>query len=72
VLQFTGGATPEERLAGWAQLNEAAVGRATQTLIEIWESDSFTVATLSVAVRAIRALVTGIMLPELPAAPARM
>ncbi|HEY3733782.1 MAG TPA: NAD-glutamate dehydrogenase [Streptosporangiaceae bacterium] len=64
VLQFTGGGTPEERLAGWAQLNEAAVGRATQTLTEIWESDSFTVATLSVAVRAIRALVTGITLPE--------
>jgi glutamate dehydrogenase len=40
------------------------VARATQTLTEIWESDRFTMATLSVAVRAIRALVQGSGLPE--------
>jgi glutamate dehydrogenase len=65
VLQVTGGGSPEERLAGWAERNEAPVARAAQTLTEIWESDRFTMATLSVAVRAIRALVQGSSLPEL-------
>ena len=63
VLQ-AGGGSPEERLARWAERNDAAVARATQTLTEIWESDRFTMATLSVAVRAIRALVQGSALPE--------
>ncbi len=43
------------RLGGGA--TSSAVRRAGQTLTEIWESDWFTVATLSVAVRAIRTLV---------------
>jgi glutamate dehydrogenase len=64
VLQVTGGGTPEERLLRWAERNEAAVARASQTLTEIWESDRFTMATLSVAVRAIRALVQSGSLPE--------
>ncbi|MGH3158034.1 MAG: NAD-glutamate dehydrogenase domain-containing protein, partial [Streptosporangiaceae bacterium] len=63
VLKVTGGGTPEERLLRWAERNEAAVVRATQTLTEIWESDRFTMATLSVAVRAIRALVQSGSLP---------
>jgi glutamate dehydrogenase len=63
VLQVTGGGTPEERLLRWAERNEAAVARATQTLTEIWESDRFTMATLSVAVRAIRALIQASSLP---------
>ncbi len=33
-------------------------------MTEIWESDAFTMATLSVAVRAIRTLVTASRLPE--------
>jgi glutamate dehydrogenase len=57
------GAAPEERLAIWAEKNSAAVGRAAQTLGEIWESDSFDIATLSVALRAIRTLVTTATLP---------
>jgi glutamate dehydrogenase len=57
------GAAPEERLATWADKNSAAVGRAAQTLSEIWESDSFGIATLSVALRAIRTLVTACTLP---------
>ena len=35
-----------------------------QTLGEIWESDSFGIATLSVALRAIRTLVTACTLPD--------
>ncbi|GAA4607220.1 NAD-glutamate dehydrogenase [Actinoallomurus liliacearum] len=57
------GADPEERLAIWAEKNSAAVSRAAQTLGEIWESDSFGIATLSVALRAIRTLVTASTLP---------
>jgi len=64
VLQVTGPGSPEERLAVWAQRNDSAVRRAAQTLTEIWESDRFTVATLSVAVRAIRILVAAITLPD--------
>jgi len=59
-----GPGSPEERLAAWAQRNDSAVRRAAQTMTEIWESDAFTVATLSVAVRAIRTLVTASRLPE--------
>jgi glutamate dehydrogenase len=64
VLRATTAGSPEERLAAWAQRNESAVRRAAQTLSEIWESDTFTVATLSVAVRAIRTLVTTSRLPD--------
>ncbi|MGD0373870.1 MAG: NAD-glutamate dehydrogenase [Streptosporangiaceae bacterium] len=63
VLMVTGPGSPEERLAAWTERNDSAVRRATQTLTEIWESDAFTVATLSVAVRAIRTLVATSTLP---------
>ncbi len=63
VLMVTGPGNPEERLAAWTDRNDSAVRRATQTLTEIWESDAFTVATLSVAVRAIRTLVATSTLP---------
>jgi glutamate dehydrogenase len=63
VLQATGPGKPEERLAAWVARNESAVRRAGQTLTEIWESDRFTVATLSVAVRAVRTLVATSALP---------
>jgi glutamate dehydrogenase len=63
VLTVTGAGTPEDRLAAWVARNESAVARANQTLVEIWESDAFTVATLSVAVRAIRTLVSTSTLP---------
>jgi glutamate dehydrogenase len=66
VLEVTGPGSPEERLAVWVQRNDPVVRRAAQTLTEIWESDRFTVATLSVAVRAIRTLVTSSSLPEHP------
>ena len=63
VLAVTQSGTPEQRLAAWVQRNDSAVRRATQTLTEIWESNAFTVATLSVAVRAVRTLVTASTLP---------
>ncbi|WP_157250416.1 NAD-glutamate dehydrogenase [Nonomuraea typhae] len=58
------GTSPEERLARWSEANSAAVGRAKQTLSEIWESDNFDLATLSVALRAIRTLVSSTSLPH--------
>ncbi|TMR20611.1 NAD-glutamate dehydrogenase [Nonomuraea turkmeniaca] len=58
------GLPPEERLAGWSEANSAAVSRARQTLSEIWESDNFDLATLSVALRAIRTLVAASNLPH--------
>ena len=64
VLTVTRAGRPEERLAAWAKRNDSAVRRAGQTLTEIWESDAFTVATLSVAVRAVRDLVNASRLPE--------
>ncbi|GAB3660706.1 NAD-glutamate dehydrogenase [Actinocorallia lasiicapitis] len=63
VLRNTAAATPEERLAQWIEQNDAAVLRARQTLSEIWESDSHDLATLSVALRAIRTLVRASTLP---------
>jgi glutamate dehydrogenase len=63
VLLATSSGTPEERLADWAEQNAPAVRLATQTLTEIWESDRFSLATLSVAVRAIRTLVMAGTLP---------
>ncbi|WP_433328711.1 NAD-glutamate dehydrogenase [Spirillospora sp. CA-294931] len=58
------GARPEERLAIWVDKNQTAVSRAQQTLSEIWESDSFDLATLSVALGSIRTLVTASALPS--------
>jgi len=57
VLTATGPGTPEERLAEWANRNEEAVRRTAQTLTEIWETERSSLATLSVAVRAVRSLV---------------
>jgi glutamate dehydrogenase len=63
VLGVTGPGSPDQRLAAWVERNDSAVRRAAQTLTEIWETDRFTVATLSVAVRAVRTLVTASALP---------
>jgi glutamate dehydrogenase len=63
VLMVTEPGTPEERLADWVNRNGPAVRGATQTLSEIWETERFTLATLSVAVRAIRTLVATGTLP---------
>jgi glutamate dehydrogenase len=66
VLSVGGLGTPEERLAAWTERNADAVRRATRTLGEIWESERFTFTTLSVALRAVRALVTSSSLPHQP------
>ncbi|HUR04701.1 MAG TPA: NAD-glutamate dehydrogenase [Nonomuraea sp.] len=58
------GLSPEDRLARWTEANSAAVHRSRQTLSEIWESDNFDLATLSVALRAIRTLVASSSLPH--------
>ncbi len=63
VLSATGPGTPEARLATWTEQNASAVRRATRTLGEIWESERFTFTTLSVALRAVRALVASSSLP---------
>jgi glutamate dehydrogenase len=57
VLKATGPGTPAQRLAEWAERNSDAVARTTQTLTEIWETERSSLATLSVAVRAVRSLV---------------
>jgi glutamate dehydrogenase len=57
VVTMTGPGTTEERLAAWAARNEEAVQRTLLTLTEIWETERSSLATLSVAVRAIRSLV---------------
>ncbi|MEV0233149.1 NAD-glutamate dehydrogenase [Nonomuraea sp. NPDC050786] len=64
LAHSTPGLSPEERLARWSEANSAAVSRARQTLSEIWESDHFDLATLSVALRAIRTLVSTSNLPH--------
>ncbi|MEV0382183.1 NAD-glutamate dehydrogenase [Nonomuraea sp. NPDC050643] len=64
LAHSTPGLSPEERLARWSKANSAAVSRARQTLSEIWESDNFDLATLSVALRAIRTLVAASNLPH--------
>jgi glutamate dehydrogenase len=63
VLTVTDPGSPEQRLAAWVERNAPAVRRANQTLTEIWESNDFGIATLSVAVRAVRSLVTVATLP---------
>jgi glutamate dehydrogenase len=63
VLTVTEPGSPEQRLAAWVERNAPAVRRANQTLTEIWESNDFSIATLSVAVRAVRSLVTTATLP---------
>ena len=59
------GLSPEKRLIVWSDKNSNAVARAQRTLGEIWESDTFDLATLSVALGAIRNLVTASTLPGL-------
>jgi glutamate dehydrogenase len=51
------GGSPEERITDWENANAEGLGRARTTLHEIASSDSFDLATLSVALRVVRTLV---------------
>ena len=67
VLRVSGSGilrTPEERLAAWASINEAAVAMAAEALGEIWEVERFTFTTLVIALDAIRTLVAASSLPK--------
>jgi glutamate dehydrogenase len=58
VLSVTAGTTdPDERIEAWQGLNAEGLARARATLVEISASESFDLATLSVALRTIRTLV---------------
>ncbi len=58
VLSVTAGTSdPDERIAQWQALNAEGLARARATLVEISASESFDLATLSVAMRVIRTLV---------------
>ncbi|MUL39978.1 NAD-glutamate dehydrogenase [Streptomonospora sp. PA3] len=57
VLQSGGaGEAPDTLRERWLERNRVAVERADQTLHEIWESEQFDLATLSVALRSVRSL----------------
>ena len=52
------GGSPEERITDWENANAEGLARARTTLHEIASGDAFDLATLSVALRVIRTLVT--------------
>ncbi|HVQ86714.1 MAG TPA: NAD-glutamate dehydrogenase [Actinomycetes bacterium] len=59
VLTLTpDGGSPEERITDWENANAEGLARARTTLHEIASGDAFDLATLSVALRVIRTLVT--------------
>jgi glutamate dehydrogenase len=50
------GAAAEELLASWIEQNAHDLSRARQVLSEIWETERFDLATLSVALGAVRSV----------------
>ena len=52
------GGSPEERITDWENANAEGLARARTTLHEIASGDNFDLATISVALRVIRTLVT--------------
>ncbi|MQA05288.1 MAG: NAD-glutamate dehydrogenase [Streptosporangiales bacterium] len=58
------GMSVDERVQAWAERNATAVARGRQQFEEIWDEDVFDMATLSVAVRAVRTLVSASALPD--------
>jgi glutamate dehydrogenase len=64
VLLSTGpSATADERISAWQQVNSAALARATAFVDDISVSDGADLATLSVALREVRALARAAALP---------
>ncbi|MBB4933853.1 glutamate dehydrogenase [Lipingzhangella halophila] len=59
VLLSGGASEPADDLrAHWTEQNRVAVARSGQTMSEIWETERFDLATLSVALRSIRSLLS--------------
>jgi glutamate dehydrogenase len=52
------GGSPEERITDWENANAEGLARARTTLNEIGAGENFDLATLSVALRVLRTLVT--------------
>ncbi|RJK95428.1 NAD-glutamate dehydrogenase [Vallicoccus soli] len=59
VLATTGPGSPAERIAAWREANAARLARATGTLEEIAAEGQSDLATLSVALRTLRAVLRG-------------
>ncbi|TQN32747.1 glutamate dehydrogenase (NAD) [Haloactinospora alba] len=57
LLSGDAGEAPDRLRSHWFERNRDAVDRAVQTLSEIWETERFDLATLSVALRSVRSLV---------------
>jgi glutamate dehydrogenase len=65
VLQTTASTVPaDERIANWQQANSAALVRASAIVDDIVSNDTADLATLSVALREVRALVRAASLPS--------
>jgi glutamate dehydrogenase len=58
----------QERVLSWQQANSSAVGRASSVVDDILAGDGADLATLSVALREVRALVRAASLPARPSA----
>ena len=54
------GESPEEKIADWESTNQSRLGRARTALAEIFESGTEDLATLSVAARQVRSMVSGV------------
>ncbi|KAA0022887.1 NAD-glutamate dehydrogenase [Antrihabitans cavernicola] len=52
--------SPEDKIAYWESTNQSRLGRARTALTEIFESGTHDLATLSVAARQIRSMVSGV------------
>lgn len=56
LSEGNGSSTPEQRFKAWEQANAAILSRARATLEEIYGSEGFDLANLSVAMRTMRTL----------------
>jgi glutamate dehydrogenase len=52
--------TAEEKIAYWESKNQSRLGRARSALSELFESGTHDLATLSVAARQVRSMVSGV------------
>ncbi|MEU7769049.1 NAD-glutamate dehydrogenase domain-containing protein, partial [Nocardia sp. NPDC049190] len=52
--------TPDEKIAYWESKNQSRLGRARAALSELFESGTHDLATLSVAARQVRSMVSGV------------